>query len=293
MTQRIETWTTEDLELYRDEELDPVRRSELNEALRRDPGLRDRLATVRRVDDMLRSALVDEIPARSSRLRFMLHRSTRVLAAACLLIAVTTALWFAFGHGSAPAIRVAQEEGEIQPGQPAELEYKPIRVVFSLPIRRKTREASNQPALAPDTEERTQLASAAMYGNRDFLVRLHHVLGAGQIDETLGLLNGASDDQRAVAYRHMGEMLRSALVAEQILDRLSSGEQLAVCRQWAREPGLRAVVFTRLRRFSKEPELSDKVQVLVARFARDPVLLPWLRGYQLVSSGAAVEVAPS
>ena len=56
MTRHTETWTTQELERYLDEELGNARRAELSEALRRDPALRERLATVRRVDELLRGA---------------------------------------------------------------------------------------------------------------------------------------------------------------------------------------------------------------------------------------------
>ena len=84
------------------------------------------------------------------------------------------------------------------------------------------------------------------------------------------------------AYLRLGELLRSAHVVEQILDRLSPHEQLAVCGLWAREPVAQPTVFERLRRFSTEPELADDVRLIVAALAEDPRLRPWLQGYQLV-----------
>ncbi len=91
MTRGTEPWTTLALELYHDEELDDTRRAELSEALRRDPALRERLASVRGVDETLRDALLDENPAERIPLVRALYRSRPALAAACVLIAVIAA----------------------------------------------------------------------------------------------------------------------------------------------------------------------------------------------------------
>ncbi len=292
MTKRIRQWTTEDLELYHDDELNAAQRSELNEALRCDPGLRDRLATVRRVDDMLRGALLDETPRRRSRARLMLYGPTRVLAAACLLIAVTAIWWFAVHRRAASRIEVVQEVGPTQLDQAAEAGYRPIRIVLSLPIRRAPVENVDKPVYTIDAEVGAHAMTAALRADRSFLARMDRAFSAGDIQNTLDLLDGASDDQRTAAYQHMGELLRSAYVAEQILDRLSPREQLAVCNHWAKEPSLRPVVFSRVERFSKQPELSDSVQALIAGFAENPTLLTWLRGYQLIGRTLPGEGTP-
>jgi hypothetical protein len=106
-------------------------------------------------------------------------------------------------------------------------------------------------------------------------------------------LDGASKDERGLAYRYIGELLRSAQLAEELLDRLTPREQVTVCGEWAREPGLRPVVFTRLRRLSQDPGLSEDVQVLVTRLAREPTLRSWLFGYQLVGRDSAGDLTPS
>ena len=282
MTRDTEPWTTQALELYHDEELDDTRRAELSEALRRDPALRERLASVRGVDETLRDALLDENPAEPLPLVRALCRSRPALAAACVLIAVTAA-WALFpGRGPVERIEVAQTGDVQQPGPGARREYQGIRVLFSLPVQTPLRATPVETARQVDEKAPTHERIATTFDASGFLSRVDRLLDSGQVEGTLDLLAGASEGQRAVAYRHMGELLRSAYVAEQILDRLSPREQVAVCSEWAGEPGLRPIVFDRLRRFSKVPELSDHVQVVVARLAEDGTLRSWLRGYQLV-----------
>jgi hypothetical protein len=76
--------------------------------------------------------------------------------------------------------------------------------------------------------------------------------------------------------------LRSASLAEQILNRLSPEEQIQVCGHWAREPAVQSVAFSRLRRFSTEPSLSKDVRVVLDRLAQNPALQSWVRGYRLL-----------
>jgi hypothetical protein len=122
-----------------------------------------------------------------------------------------------------------------------------------------------------------------MRENMVFLTRLDQAMGAERIEETLGLLAEASAGQRAIGYQYMGELLRSASVAEQILDRLSPQEQVQVCGHWAGEPVMQSLAFSRLRRLLDEPSLSKEVRVVVDRLARNPALHSWLRGFRLLN----------
>ncbi len=293
MSRKTKTWTTQDLELYHDEELEPAQRSKLSDALRRDPELRERLATVRRVDDLLGAALVDDVRTARRPLRLVFSRSVPVAAAAGVLIAVTAAAWFSvkhWPHGEIPVAQNANQRPSDLAGQP---EYRPIRVVFSLPIGTASPKPAGRPATTTRTKTNSVVAVAAVRDDASFVARLDRMLKIGRIQEALELLEGASDNQRAVAYRRMGQLLRSAYVAEQILDRLSPREQLAVCRQWARQPLVRPTAFDRLRRFSRQPGLSGDVQVVVTELAKDPELGTWLYGYQLIGADSPAENASS
>ena len=293
MTRPTKTWTTEDLELYHDEELDPARRSELSAALRRDPALRKRLATVRRVDDLLAGALVAELPASRRSLRIVLSGRAPLVAAASLLIAVTAAGWFTVKHWPPGETRVAEDAPQRSSDAAAQVEYRAIRVVFSLPVRKTSPETPSQVPTNASPDTKSVAAVAAVRDDAPFLARLDWMLKTGRMQEALDLLNGASENQRAVAYRHMGNLFRSAYVAEQILDGLSPREQLAVCRQWARQPLVRPTAFDRLRRFSRQPGLSGEVDVVVAELAKEPELETWLHGYQLAGTDSSAEDAPS
>ena len=293
MTRETKTWSTRELELYHDEELEPAQRSKLSEALRRDPELRERLATVRRVDDLLGAALADDAPAARRPLRLVFSRSVPVAAAAGVLIAVTAAAWFTVKQWPHGEIQVAQDANQRSSDLAGQPEYRPIRVVFSLPIGTASPEPAGRAGTTAKAETNSVLVVAAVRDDASFVARLDRMLKTGRIQEALDLLEGASDNQRAVAYRRMGELLRSAYVAEQILDRLSPREQLAVCRQWARQPQVRPTAFDRLRRFSRQPGLSGDVQVVVAELAKDPELATWLHGYQLIRADSPAEDASS
>lgn len=268
-------WTTQDLELYHDGELNEARRAELSDALRDDRTLCERLATVRRVDERLRTAFVrpeETQPRQPLTLAFYRHPA---LAAACLLVAVSTAGWLSVSRRSAePKVLALSHEGENVTTQP---DYQAIRVVLSLPVETLSDEVPNGRTLdttkaKPDTKTLER-----------FLTRLDRELDAGRIRESLALLRGTSDQRRATAYRHVGTRLRSAMVATQILDRLNPREQLFVFRLWARVPVVQPTVFERLRRFSDQPEWSEEVRQIATQLARDPRLRPWFHGYQLLA----------
>jgi anti-sigma factor RsiW len=71
-TDRRATWSTLDLELFRDGELAEDLRAALSEALRSDPRLRDRLAGIARVDAAASAAFAAPAPiARPARRPFL------------------------------------------------------------------------------------------------------------------------------------------------------------------------------------------------------------------------------
>jgi len=288
MTRRGKSWTTEHLELLRDGELDAARRDELTEDLRRDPTLRERLATVYRVDDALRVALIEPDSTARRRECSTWSRSRFIVAAASLLLVATAVAWYAVfrpplnNSGASDGVRTDQR-------QVAEaVEYEPIRVVLSLPVRPAWQDTSGFQSATAEHRERSDRPT------RDsFVARLNDALRKERIEEALSLLDEASKEERGLAYRYIGELLRSAQLAEELLDRVTPHEQVAVCGEWAREPGLRPVVFTRLRRLSQDPGLSDDVQLLVTRLAREPTLRSWLFGYQLVGRDSWEELTPS
>ncbi len=281
MSERVNRWTTEDLERFHDGQLDEPQRSALSEDLRRDPQLRERYATVRRIDELMHTALTTERVDRRDSWRLMSPFVVRALAAACLLVAVSAYWWFPRGGHSSAKLQVAHSPDADQAAEPGGTTYRPIRVVFSLPVRKAPPDAAGEVEPLPESDVGAEAVAAVVRENMIFLTRLDQAMGAERIEETLALLADASAGQHAVGYQYMGELLRSASVAEQILNRLSPEEQVQVCGHWAREPAVRSVAFSRLRRFLAEPSLSKDVRVVLERLARNPALHSWLRGYRL------------
>ena len=287
-------WTTHDLELFHDDELDDRKRDAMSDALRRDPALRGRLVSVRNVDDQLRGFLFD--PASSGEDR-RASRSVPALpiaaAAACVLVSVSL-LWYVMDDGSpngAPVI-VQGDATAVETSTKAGA-YEPIRVVFTLPARTKQDEETMAPVTPPEPPLEANDPTLLPPDNRPFLARLNLSLADGNVSQTVLLLRDAPSEQRTAAYRFLGELLRSADVAEQILDRLPPHEQLAVCKVWAYEPGRRPVAFDRLHRLSLDPELSGAVRTVIADLHRDPSLKKLLRSYRFAEPDEKHSQTPS
>lgn len=282
MSEGMNRWTTEDLERFHDGQLDEPQRSALSEDLRRDRQLRERYATVRQIDELMQAALARERVDRRDPWRLMSPFAARALAAACLLVAVSAHWWFPRGGHSSAELQAVDSSDADQAAEPEGTVYRPIRIVFSLPVRKAGPDATGEVEPLPESDIGAEAVAAEVRENTSFLTSLHQALTAERIEETLELLADASAGQRAVGYQYMGELLRSASVAEQILNRLSPEEQVQVCGHWAREPVVQSVAFSRLRRFLTEPSLSKDVRVVLDRLARNPALHSWLRGYRLV-----------
>lgn len=283
MIDRRDSWTTRELELFHDGELGDEARTSLVEDLRRDPALRERLASVRRVDDQARACLQrgDDSADRSSRSRTRPAVSKWRLAAAAIILLVLTGTW---QLSTRPAGWHLTEQREDSPERtvPEGRGYDAIRVVFSLPSPAKKNANANQRADdRADVGTDSTVVESADRGNRVFLERLNRMLAAGRYGDTTRLIGGATNKQRSVAYAYLGELLRSADLAERILDQLSPREQLAACEVWARTPGLTALVFKRLEKFSTQPEYADEMRAVLARFNEDPILRRWVRASQL------------
>ncbi len=281
-------WTTHDLELFHDDELDDRKRDAMSDALRRDPGLRDRLVSVQNVDEQLRDFLLD--PASSGedrRAPWSVRALSIAAAAACVLVSVSL-LWYVTGDGSPNGVRVVVQ-GDATPADTSTRQvetstkksvYEPIRVVFTLPARTKQDEETVESVPPPEPLAEANDPALVPPDNRPFLASLNRSLAGGNVSQTVRLLRDAPSEQRTAAYRFLGELLRSADVAEQILDQLPPLEQLAVCKVWAHEPGRRPVAFARLHRLSLDPELSGAVRTVIADLHQDPSLKKMLRSYR-------------
>ena len=192
-------WTTCDLELYYDGELDAPTRSELSEALRRDPELRERFGTVCRVDDELRAAFLSERAARLHENPAPSHFAKYALAAACFFAAVSVTWWSTF------APRSSQENSLVEDpnGSHASVkpEYQSIRVVLSLPVEKTPSHRATEQGIELTSGEAVTVSEDL----QGFLARLDRALMAGPTEGAFALLDGASERQRIAAYRHLGE----------------------------------------------------------------------------------------
>ncbi|MCH9002782.1 MAG: hypothetical protein IIC02_09440 [Planctomycetes bacterium] len=281
MNEKNPPWTTRDLELFHDDELDDRQHDALSDALRRDPALRDRLVSVRNVDEQLRDFLLDPASGgEDRRASWSVPASWIAAAAACVLVSVSL-LWHFTGNRSptdAPFV-VQGDATPIETSTKASV-YEPIRVVLTLPARTKQDEETVESVLSPEPPTEANEKILPQEDIRTFLASLNRSLAGGQVSQIVRLLREAPSEQRTVAYRFLGELLRSAEVAEQILDRLPPREQLAVCKVWAYEPGRRPVAFDRLHRLSSDPELSGEVRTVIADLHQDPSLKKLLRSYR-------------
>ena len=262
MSASREAWTTHELELFNDDQLDPRRASALTADLRRDPALRMRYGEARRIDEVMRAALHRPRPV----LPMLGAPAVRpAVAAASVLLSIGAGAWF---MASKIDHRLMQS-----PGPTATTAPPSVRIVFSLPVR-SVRSVPAQDAHVKRTAERT---------NRTWngLSQVRNRIRAGRVNEAVDFLAGASPEQRRLGYRYLGELIQSAQVAESILDKLSPEEQAAVCGEWALEPALRPTVFERLRRLSEDPLVSDTMRSVLAELAADPALRAWVRGYRL------------
>ena len=270
--------TTHDLELYHDGELDPQRQFEIGEALFHEPALRERFATVCRVDERLRDGLLAERVTPPRHVYRMIRPLVPYAAAAAVLLFAAGSSWWLLPSRHASEVTSVVTTARTAGTTTAQSAYRPIRVVLSVPVR-----PSAQTAVADGEMEPTSPAPAASSESpEEFLARFDRALASGGMDQTLALLNNATESHRVEVYQRLGDLLRSAQVAEQILDRLSPQEQLVVCGLWARDSVVRPTVFRRLHRLSTDPGLSDVVRLTVTALAKDPRLRPWLRSYRLV-----------
>lgn len=284
MTTHNDRWTAQDLELYLDDELGNDRRAALTDALRKDPALRNRLASIAHADDELRTLFLESAGEEEAKPQRVAHRwASRwaLVAAACLVVSVLASLLFRpqeetrrelVYNANAPAHR------EIV-SRPA---YESIRVVFSLPAKPPD-EKGNNPVDTPGegSQKIAKDVPAAANEDRAFRRRLKELLASGGVENAIQLLSTATDDQRNVAFAAIGNLLRSAEVAERMLDRLSPREQLAACQVWAQTPAFRPLIFARLRQLSAQPEYAEEVQTVLTSFEAEPTLRKWLRASQL------------
>jgi hypothetical protein len=264
MTTPRSDWDIQELELFHDEELDAECVAALSDDLRHDAALRARLASVRGLDERIRWALLQPSsqPAKA-RAGFR----PRIAAVAATVAAAAGASLWLWPVGPGPTETTADHSPQAAP-------YNAVRIVFATPVAGPIGE--RQP-----TEEGRKPGPTARLDGRGTLERMDDALSEGRVEEALELMASVDAGARRAAYRHLGDVLRSAQVAESLLARLEPAEQLEVCSVWAAEPSLRPVVFGRLRQLSSDPSVANELQSLVVALSQRPGLRSWLRGYDL------------
>lgn len=254
-------WTTLDLELFHDGELDPARAAALSDDLRASPELRARLASIACADAAIERVLTT-LPARPAPKRSL---ALPAAIAAALLILAGLASFFALQPVPAPIGRTQVARRDPAPILP---EYKPVRIVFSLPFR--------GPADAPRPADPLPIPDAPT----DFTDQLDQALAAGRIDEAIELVKTAGPGDKQAAFRRFGEAMRSSDTATAALDALSAEDQVAACKTWIAAGHQRPFAMARLKMLGRRPELEAPIRLAVQELlADDPNLRTWVMSY--------------
>lgn len=260
-------WTTHDLEQFHDGELDAGRREALSEALRESPALRECLAEVTSLDARITAVLVQQ-PAAPAPLTVAGSAGVRwgrsavraglVGLAACLCVGAVLLVANRSGPVAQGPGRGAVAIGTL-PSAPSEAPSlaaadgapaQGMRVVLSIPMRPRAGTAA-----VAERSGRDDVASAAA---------------------ALAVADRASRDAEL---RRLGEIIRSAARAEELLDSLPAAEQLEACRVWADDPRLRPAAFARLDRLRLRDDLADAYRAVVTGLSARPGLSAWVRSY--------------
>lgn len=260
-------WTIADLEAFHDGALSNEQAARLADDLRHDPRLRERLASVVRVDATVRSALLvaprAAAPGRAARSLWPVWS-----AVAAAVLVVVGALIVAFG--ARPSVPASPLASVMPPAPVARPEVAPPvdgpRMVLSIPIRRSLLVSTSAPGLQFETPGPDPLGTA---------------LSKADIPGAIALLDKASEDERVAAYRRFAELILSAEAAQRTLAMLPAEQQVEACRLWTKESRLRPATFAHLRTLKDDAQLSARVAEVVRDLERDPVLQPWLRSYGL------------
>lgn len=247
-------WTDHDLERFHDGELPEPERTVLSDDLRASPGLRERLSRVAHLDGIALKALASPAMAGAAR-----SESPRpglptvafgvLAAAACLAIAALVALLIAGGHGAPPTIPDGLAENAAPAGP---TRSGAVRVVLSLPV------------IAPAPPHSVDIDAA---------------LARGEISKAATALASTDRRTRDAHFRRVGEVIRSAANAQDLLDALSAADQLAACRVWADDPRLRPAAFARLERLRSYEDLAEQYKAVITEFSTRPELNSWVRSY--------------
>ncbi len=282
-------WTDAALEAFLDGALGEADAAELGEALREDPALRARLAEIRRGDEVMLEALLTAVEDPRPRARGTGAGVWAVAAAAC--VAVAGGVWIAGGvrgaGGSAPEpAEGVVHKNEVDGRGEADVEeevYDPVPVVLvvKLPARGA---ALGGAAAGGNGHGQSESGGESARGVEG---RLAEALAAGDVAAAVALIDGAGARAQEGAYRQIGELMRSAAIAEKVLDSMAPAQQLAACRLWAEDPKLRTVVFPRLAALGRSGELGEELAAVVREMSEREELRPWLRSYGL-AAGAAV-----
>lgn len=256
MTNRL--WTTHELELYGDGELDETRHAALTDDLRRDPALRARLAAAVDLDRLLEQALASPVEP-STAPPHLVGVGAGAAAAIVLLAAV---IWVVLTEpGSAP--KPAPEPG---------ITYDPVRLVLTVPARATDEEPPKGSEVEAASPPPPVMVAAPP-------PQFDEALARGDVGRALQLLAAAAPPQRESYYRRISELITSASAAEALLDRMTPRQQLEACGHMVGEGHLRRVAFERLGALWAEADLADDVRHLVDELAADPDYRSWLRSY--------------
>lgn len=254
-------WSIETLERYHDGLLDTAMAEAVAEDLRTDPVARERLASVMRLDRELHGALAGT-PSADARVAGGWRVAIVAPLAVAAVIAAIVVGWIGAGAMAPPTpVEQGPALADVAP-EP----YRPARVVLSWPASR-----AGGPAMAsPSVEERIDPA-----------VEVADAIARGDVDGAARLVASTDGEAAGSVGRVFAEAFRSAVVAEEVLDRLEPAQQVELCAQLASTARLRPVAFQRLALLASDPAMADRVEAVVDRLEHRSGMLPWIRSYRL------------
>ncbi|MFN0137761.1 MAG: hypothetical protein ACKVS9_16775 [Phycisphaerae bacterium] len=282
MNTQPDNWTDEQLDAFRDGELEIVIADRLRSELLASAELRRRLARLERGDALAMVAMTTA--ARSGRRGggWAMFVGTGVLASAAALLLVVSS-WRDVRTDAMLPIAGADPVNDAVIASGSGQPYAFVRVVMTL-ANQTPKQKSAQDAEQRQRRERDEnLASVEPID--PLLDAVRRAVDERRTDAAVALLSDAAEDQRTAGFQMLGESLRSALTAQSVLEQLSPAQQVEACGVWARDLELRPIALRKLRELRDASGTASETGTTLEKLMQDSSLRPWLRSYGLNAGG--------
>lgn len=282
MNAQPDNWTDEQLDAFRDGELEVAVADRLRSELLASAELRRRLARLERGDALAMVAMTTAARTGRHGSGWAMFVGTGVLASAAALLLVMSNWREVRTDALVPIAASTQPHGSaeaIETGQP----YAFVRVVMTL----ASQTPKQKPAQDADKRQRRErhenLASVEQID--PLLDAVRRAVDERRTDAAVQLLSDAAEDQRTAGFQMLGESLRSALAAQSVLEQLSPAQQVEACGVWARDLELRPIALRKLRELRDAGGTASETGTTLEQLMQDSALRPWLRSYGLSTGG--------